>query len=187
MGDYALIERLNNGEIEVSKTIFNLYYPRLLFFAKSYVKHHEDAEEIVQDVFVKLFASDKATLKVKSSLNGLLFTMTKNACLDFLRKKKHTLYIDDNSLQKEYLINYKAMDDKESMQIIERELEEQIKLAIAQLPEKCRNVFVKSRFEGAKNKEISEDLNISIKTVENHITKALKHMKEKLSDYLYFF
>ncbi|SEB74763.1 RNA polymerase sigma-70 factor, ECF subfamily [Tenacibaculum sp. MAR_2009_124] len=186
MGDNLLINRLNIGDAEDSKTIFNLYYPRLLFFAKSYVKHHEDAEELVQDVFVKLF-SKKEPIKVKKNLNGLLFTMTRNSCLDFLRRKKRTLYIDDNILQKEYAINYKAIGDDDSMRMIEEELEDQIRIAIELLPEKCRNVFVKSRFEGAKNREISEDLNISIKTVENHITRALKHMKERLGDYLYFF
>ena len=74
MGDNLLINRLNTGDIEDSKTIFNLYYPRLLFFAKSYVKHHEDAEELVQDVFVKLFSKTES-VTVRKNLNGLLFTM----------------------------------------------------------------------------------------------------------------
>ena len=186
MGDDLLIRRLSNGDTDDSAVIFDLYYPRLLFFAKSYLNCHEDAEELVQDVFVKFF-SDRESVKVKKNINGLLFTMTRNSCLDFLRKEKRRLYIDDNIQQKEYLINYKAMTDNDSMQMIEEELENQIRIAITQLPKKCRNVFVKSRFEGAKNREIAEDLNISVKTVENHITRALKLMKEKLSDFLYLF
>lgn len=181
MGDTVLLQLLKRKDNRAFSMLFDLYYPRLLCFAGSYVKK-EDAEEVVHDVFLKLH--EKKSLVVKKSLSSLLFTMTRNACLDHLRKRKYNLYLDDPFSCLENELQVATLQDDVSMMIIEEELNEQIAKAIANLPEKCRNVFVKSRFHGYKNREISQECNISIKTVENQMTKALKLMRAYLKDFL---
>ncbi len=178
------IKNINEGNKEAFKILFELYYSKLLYVAQSYISNREDAEEIVQDVFVKAWKKRK---NITSNINGYLFTVTKNSCLDYLRSKKYKLSKVTNSIQLEAFINHTALTDKNTSSIIEKELEEKIQVAIDLLPEKCKKVFIKSRIEGLKNKEISDELDISIKTVENHMSKALKHMRLHLREFLSFF
>ncbi|MDH7445622.1 RNA polymerase sigma-70 factor [Aquimarina sp. 2201CG14-23] len=178
------IKNLKEGNEETFKILFELYYGKLLHIAKGYVVNSEDAEEIVQDVFLKAWKKRK---DIKSNVNGYLFMITKNLCLDYLRSKKHKLSSSNTLIQLEAFINHEALTDTESSSIIEKELAQKIKLAIELLPEKCKNVFVKSRLEGKKNREISDELDISVKTVENHMSKAIKHMKVHLREFLSFF
>ncbi len=178
------IKNINEGNKEAFSILFELYYPKLLYVAQSYVASNEDAEEIVQDVFVKAWKKRK---NITSNINGYLFKITKNSCLDYLRSKKYKLSKATNSIQQDAFINHAALTDKNTTSIIEQELEQKIQSGIALLPEKCKRVFIKSRIEGLKNKEISDELDISIKTVENHMSKAIKHMRLHLREFLSFF
>lgn len=184
ISDNNFVECLNEGNKEAFKVLFELYYNKLLYFAQSYISNKEDAEEIIQDVFVKIWEKRK---RITTNINGYLFKTTKNACLDYLRSKRYKLAISDNMLQLEALINFHALSDKDSLSVIEKELEQKILAGIELLPEKCKQVFVKSRIDGLKNSEISDELDISIKTVENHISKAIKHMRVHLREFLSFF
>lgn len=178
------IKELNSGKKRAFEALFKLYYEKLLFIASSYTLNKEDAEEIVQDVFVKVW---EKRANITTNVNGYILKTTKNACLDYLRSKKYKLSKDNHTVKLEAVINFEALNNDASTAIIEKELENNIQLSIASLPKKCRAVFIKSRIDGLKNKEISEELDISIKTVENHITKALKHIKMSLRDFLHFF
>ncbi|WP_299435986.1 RNA polymerase sigma-70 factor [uncultured Aquimarina sp.] len=178
------IKNLKQGNEEAFKILFELYYAKLLHIAIGYVYNTEDAEEIVQDVFLKAWKKRK---DIKSNVNGYLFKITKNLCLDYLRSKKYKLSSSNNTIQLEAFINHKALSDDGSSSIVEKELALKIQSAIDLLPEKCKNVFVKSRIDGKKNKEISDELDISIKTVENHMSKAIKHMRVHLREFLSFF
>jgi len=177
------IDLINEGDANAFQLLFKLYRSKLLFIANSYISCNEDAEEIIQDVFLKVWSQKN----IQTNINGYIYAVTRNACLDYLRKKKQTLNIENNTQQIEASINYKAIADDLASSIIERELEEAIMNGIEFLPEKCKNVFVMSRIEGLKHKEISKELNISTKTVENHITKAIKHMRLYLREFLSFF
>ncbi|ETN96100.1 RNA polymerase sigma-70 factor [Zhouia amylolytica] len=179
------INLLKEGDIEAHELLYRLYYERLLYVANSYLNNKEDSEEIINDVFVKLWKR-KNKLSIKSSLNAYLYRMTKNFCLDHLRKHKKRLSKTDNTLQLEAFVHFEALSDTASTKFIEEELGQQIQLAIAALPEKCREVFTKSKVQGLRYKEISEELDISIKTVENHMSKALKHMRLYLREYMPF-
>lgn len=163
--------------------LFKLYRSKLLHFAKNYITIKEDAEEIIQDVFVKIWKNET----IYSNFNAYIYKVTRNACLDYLRKKKLTLSIENNLSQIEASINYNALEDEITSALIEKELEEAILGAIEHLPKKCKNVFIMSRMDGLKHKEISKELNISTKTVENHIGKALKFMRLHLREFLTFF
>ncbi|NER13874.1 RNA polymerase sigma-70 factor [Leptobacterium flavescens] len=178
------ISLINDGDSKAFETLYKLYYNRLLHLAKSYVGNSEDAEEIVQDALLKVWKKKK---KITTNINGYLYKITRNSCLDHLRKNKTRIGLYDNFDQKDTWINYISLKDNAASLLIEQELEKQITEAIELLPEKCRRVFIKSRIEGLKQKDISEDLNISINTVENHIAKALKHMRLHLREFLSLF
>lgn len=153
-----------------------------MHIAKGYLDNYEDAEGIVQNVFVKIWEKSENLSAVKN-INNYLHTITKNACLDFLKHQKvknnfSVYYQQKISIQKQFIKNEAAS------LIIETELQETIDNAIAALPEKCKKVFIKSRFEGLKHAEIAEKLQISKRTVDNHISVALQHMRLHLKEYL---
>ncbi|ETN94355.1 RNA polymerase sigma-70 factor [Zhouia amylolytica] len=175
--------KLNSGDKSAHELLFKLYQNKLMCIAKSYISNKEDAEEIVQDVFIKIW-NNKSNISIKNNLNGYLFTCTKNLCLDYLKKKKRKINREGRVLQLEAVVNYNALADEGYSELIEQELNIQIEKAIEQLPERCKLIFSKSRFEGMKYREISDELNISIKTVEHQIGKALKVMHLHLKDYL---
>lgn len=177
------ITLLNSGDVLAFEVLFKLYRSKLLYIASQYVTNKQDAEEIIQNIFIKVWSKKN----IQSNINGYLYSMTKNACLDFLRSKKQQLHLDNNLSQLEASINYEALSDDSASLIIEKELNEAILNSIEFLPQKCKDVFVKSRIEGLKHKEISAEMNISTKTVENHITKALKYLKVSLKEFLPFF
>ncbi|WP_341216695.1 RNA polymerase sigma-70 factor [uncultured Wocania sp.] len=165
--------------------LYNLHYSLLLHIVQQYVPTNEDAEEVMQDVFMKVW--DKMDqIDINKNVTGYLFRITRNTCLDFLRSKRHALALETNSLQQKNLLNFHALTNNTASTIIENELIILINESVQLLPEKCRLVFIKSRFEGLKHKQISSELNISTKTVENHISKAIKHLKLSLRDYLSF-
>ncbi|MEM9687653.1 MAG: RNA polymerase sigma-70 factor, partial [Bacteroidota bacterium] len=178
------IRKINEGDEEAFRILFELYYVKLLYVVQSYVSDKEDAEEVIQDVFIKVWKKRK---NITTNINAYLFKTTKNACLDYLRSKKRRLSASGNRVQLEAHINYNALADPVASSVIEQELKAKIQASIALLPEKCKKVFVKSRIEGLKNKEISDELGISLKTVENHMSKALKHMRVHLREFLSFF
>lgn len=182
--DSIFIKNINEGNEEAFKILFELYYSKLLYMAKSYISNAEDAEEIVQDVFLKAWKKRK---NITTNINGYLFKITKNSCLDYLRSKKSKLTTSHNILQLEAFINHSALSDENASTIIEQELAEKIQHSIELLPDKCKMVFVKSRMEGMKNKEISNELDISVKTVENHMSRAIKHMRFHLREFLSIF
>lgn len=165
--------------------LYDLHYALLLQIVKQYVPTNEDAEEVLQDVFVKIW-NNIDQIDMNKNVTGYLFRVTRNTCLDFLRSKKHMLALETNSLQQKNLLNFHALTNNTACTIIENELTALINESVQLLPEKCRLVFMKSRFEGLKHMQISSELNISTKTVENHITKAIRHLRVSLKDYLPF-
>ncbi|MBQ4819394.1 RNA polymerase sigma-70 factor [Aquimarina sp. MMG016] len=179
--NHYFIKNIQEGNQEAFKVLFDLYYTKLLHVAYSYVPNKEDAEEIVQDVFLKAWKKRK---NITTNINGYLFKITKNSCLDYLRSKKYKLSSANNIEQLEAFINHKALKDEQTSLIIEKELAQRIQECIKLLPAKCQKVFIKSRIDGLKNKEISDELDISIKTVENHMSKALKYMRLHLREFL---
>ncbi len=165
--------------------LYDLHYSLLLQIVKQYVPTIEDAEEVLQDVFMKIW-NHIDQIDMNKNVTGYLFRVTRNTCLDFLRSKRHALALETNSLQQKNLLNFHALTNNTASTIIENELIAMIDESVQLLPEKCRLVFIKSRFEGLKHKQISSELNISTKTVENHISKAIKHLRISLRDYLPF-
>jgi len=160
--------------------LFRQYAKPLFYYAAKFVDD-EAARDIVQDVFAKLWSDEQIT--IRKSLNALLFTMVRNICLQHLEKQKvrnKFLTLSKLALQEEELRYY--MDEKTSL--IEQEMENRLNQAIEALPDRCRKVFVMSRYENKKNREIAEELNISVKAVEKQIARAMVILRSELKDFL---
>ena len=156
------------------------YYNRMFLFAKEYVISEEDAENIVQDIFTFIWEK-REVLEIQTNLSAYLFTLIKNRCIDHLR---HLSVIDQ--FKQEYKAKLSALEVLNEMTSGEDDLEKLINDAISKLPERCRIIFIKSRFECKKYHEIASELNISPNTVENQMAAALKKLRIELKDYLPF-
>ena len=155
--------------------VFDLYYNQLCRFASGYLQDTDDAQEIVQQVFINLW-QQKDTIDPDRQIKSYLFTSVKNRCLNHIRdrKKFRSYYLD---VEAELEIPIAEKDN-----LLEQDLEKQLAQALDKLPEKCREIFMLCRFEDMKYKEVAQKLNISQKTVEAQMTKALKILREELKD-----
>ena len=157
------------------KAFFDSNYRNAVIRANRIVKNQATAEDLVQDCLIKLW-EQKDRLKA-GSIEGYFASMVRNKSIDFLRKKKPKIIATDDVQI--------AVEDNSSLELAE--LSAKIDTTIDGLPERCREVFVLSRFEKMSYKEIAESLAISTKTVENHISKALKVLTAALSFILFLF
>lgn len=166
--------------------IYVLYFSRMKGFAQEYVLSEEEAENIIQDVFTELWER-KVLLTYNINLVAFLFTSIKNKCIDHLR---HRVVVREavSQIQEEYQMTLRAklasLELFDQSLLSEQEIEKIVTGIIDTLPEKCREIFIKSKIEGKKQKEIASELNISLKTVENQMNIAYKKLKSELKDYL---
>lgn len=172
-----LIVRLKNGDQTAFELLFHFYYPGLVMYSTQFTADRMEAEEIVQNFFVRFWQKHQQIIP-SDSLKNYLFLSVKNGSLNYLKHKRvEEKYIRSMSeLSNQHLIFEPDM-------YVETELQEKIKNAIDLLPEKCREIFIMSRIRGLKNEEIATELNISKRTVETQISKALKVMRIELKDY----
>ena len=172
---------LKSGSEKAFRIIMDKWYSRLLNFANGYLNNEENAKEVLQDVFLRLW-DHRQKLNDNTILNAYLFTLTRNRCIDLIRRERLMLQFRSDK-QKEYLRlteNFDALSDPILDDIFAEEIQVEINRAITGLPEQCRKVFIMSRSNGLKIREISEALELSEKTVESHLTKALKAIKLEL-------
>ena len=172
------IKALSEGDITAFEMLFRNYYQPLCNYAYTFLQDKEDAEEIVQSTFLLVWEK-RDTLAIRTSVKPYLYAMVRNACLNVLKHEK----IKQRFAGEEIALGERGHDNV-SHAMESNELEYRIKIAMNELPEQCRMVFKLSRFEELKYSEIAEQLNISVKTVENHMGKALRIMREQLKDYL---
>ena len=175
------ISGLKSGSESVFRKIMEHWYSRLYNFANGYLNNDENAMEVIQDVFLQLW-EHRLRLAENTSLNAYLFTLTRNRCIDMIRRERLMLQFRADK-QEEYIRlteNFNALSDPILDNIFALELQSEINKVIDSLPEQCQKVFVLSRTKGLKNREISEILNLSEKTVESHLTKALRTIRTTL-------
>ena len=175
-GDAEYVKALRKGDLNAFNQLFDKYNKKLYFFAKGYLRSSEDAEELVQEVFLKIWET-RGNLKDHLSFNAFLFTITYNAVLKHFRKtgreRKH--------LEQALLYKEESSDDT-SAAVEYSELLSITNKAIDKIPEKRREIFKLSRQSGLSNAEIAEQLQISKKTVENQIYQSLKFLREQLKN-----
>lgn len=163
--------------------IYVKHFYRMIRLAQEYVISREDAENIVQDVFLNLW-EQKRPLPSQINVFAFLFTSVKNGCVDFLRHKMVVLKTED-VLKDEHLsalqMNYQSLEAFDEKDLFGPDIETIIQNAIDSLPDKCREIFILSKIEGKKQKEIAQSLNISINTVESQMAIAYKKLKELLT------
>lgn len=159
------------------RTLFFQFFSPLCVFAHRYIDSWETCEDIVQETFFKIWKNRK-NIEISTSSRNFLITSVKNSSIDYLRKQETEL----NWQQKEIERNSSTYTSGDIYSTIE--LEQMLSSALAKLPDNIRIVFEKNRFEGMTYTEIATEHNISVKTVEAYMTKALKHLRVELKDYL---
>jgi RNA polymerase sigma-70 factor (ECF subfamily) len=181
----TFISTINAHKGDFSKT-YVIYYPRLVRFSQTYVSSRQDAENIVQDVFLHLWEHWNR-IDSPVNMNAFLFMSVKNKCIDYLRKqtqlkqREHPL---SELQEKELQLNLYSLQVLDESNLSREEIEAIVTDAINSLPERCREIFILSRLEGLHHKEIAARLNISANTVEGQMSIALRKLKTKLKNYL---
>ena len=168
--------------------IMSRFFSRLIFnpfadLSLHYLEDEDEAKGVVQDAFVKLWEI-RQNLTPDSNIRNFLFTLVKNNCLNVLKRKQILLKHHEKIKWIEMHYQYESLSRMSGDYLEFKELKEKIDLAIKNLPEHCRIVFELSRFEDLKNREIAEKLGVTPKTVEAHLTKALKILRNDLKEYL---
>ncbi len=174
-----------NQGVNSFSTLYTDYYRKAFLFAKSYVHDEVAAEDIASDVLLKMWTILKEEQMEFSKL--LLFKMLKNRALDYLR---HQL-VESEALrqmtarqQQELEFRFSTLEACDPDEILSNEVERIMMKTLATLPLQTRQIFEMSRFETKNNKDIADELGVSIKAVEYHITKSLKVLRVALKDYL---
>ena len=166
----------NNEDIKAFEDVFKSHYAKLTLFANKFLNDISVSEEIVSESLTFLWEK-RESIVFSSSVTGYLYKMVQNRSMNYLKHQK----VENEYVS--YLIRNKLIDELPEHDIDpyqEKETAQQIKIAIDSLPERCRQVFIMSRFEYLKNKEIAERLNISQNTVERQITIALEKLRKSL-------
>ena len=164
---------VNENSYKDFEKIYKHYYDYLCHYAWKFVNEKELAEEVVSEVFYKLW-KNKKKIKVKTSFRSYLFTAVRNQSFDHLRKTRKVNYIDDTEAISSRNIDRHSPLEEAIFNEIYHNLEE----GIENLPQQCRIIFRMSRDEGLRYKEIAKQLNISIKTVETQMGRALKKLRK---------
>jgi RNA polymerase sigma-70 factor, ECF subfamily len=160
------------------ETLFRNYYSSLCSYANQFLKDIDASEEVVQEVMFRIWTK-RESLVIDTSMKSYLFRAVRNGCFNVL---KHTKVREEYRSWREQQGNDSHLSKEDEM--IASELEQKIREAIDRLPMERRKVFIMSRYDGLTYGQIAEKLNISVKTVENQMGKALKTLREELSDYL---
>jgi RNA polymerase sigma-70 factor (ECF subfamily) len=171
-------DRILKSEFE---RLFREHFTALCYFARKYLGDMDSSKEIVHSVFIRIW-ENRAEFDWKKPAKSYLFTSVYNRSMNFIRDNRRFVTGETDALQEEITDTTGFPDTLEVA-----ELEGRIKSALQKLPGKCREVFELNRFEGKKYTEIADQLDISVKTVETQMSKALKILREELRDYLYVF
>ncbi|WP_321343066.1 RNA polymerase sigma-70 factor [uncultured Draconibacterium sp.] len=177
MNNEKLINRFIDGDKTAINDLYAEYSPRLYRFAMAYLKSESEVLDIVQEVFVNVWVN-RNKLKKDSNLDAYLFTVAKNTIVSVFRKKlsekDYLEYLKNksisNTIDTESQFNYNQLSDK-------------LNDLVEQLPPQRKKIYQLSKEQGLANKTIAAELGISIKTVEDHLSKASKFIKQNLTEY----
>ena len=169
-----LLQQIAQSDEEAFDALFKQYYQYLMTIAYNFTHDYNLSKDLIQEVFLDIWKR-RTSLVIKGSLRYFLKGATINQCLSALNKKKTLTEFSEAPPKLKTELNAQS-------EIELHELNKKIRSIIEELPEKCREIFLLSRFENLSHKEIAEKLNISTKTIENHITRALKILRKALEE-----
>jgi RNA polymerase sigma-70 factor (ECF subfamily) len=174
--DTDIIGRIRQGDVQQFESLFRSSYVSLVRYARTLIKDQDTAEEIVQDLFFRIW-KDKDKIRIESSLNGYLFRSVHNRCLHYIEHSKVVVrHAEEMSAE------MSESPESPSDVLNYKELQAQIARILERLPERCGKIFYMNRFEGLKYNEIADKLSVSVKTVEANMGKALKEFRKELSE-----
>lgn len=179
--DNQLNIRLKEGNPTAFEELFKQTYSRMLGYCSLFINDRAQANDLVQDCFMRLWEK-RQTIDPRQSVESLLFVMLRNRCLNHLRDQKNDLTDQkisipgENELQHLYQLDFTGREEKS----LEEQLIEAIRESVEELPEKRKLVFIKAKVEGKKNKEVAEELGISVKAVEKHLHQAKEQIRKEM-------
>jgi len=175
-GDSEIVRRIRQGDKGQFESLFRSSYVSLVRYARTMMKDQDTAEEIVQDLFFRLW-KDKEKLQIESSLNGYLFRAVHNRCLHQI---SHSKVVEKYA--RETMLLSSGVNEDTANQVNYNDLQAKIARILERLPSKCGKIFCMNRFEGLKYSEIAERLSVSVKTVEANMGRALKEFRKALAE-----
>lgn len=181
MFDFETKKQLKTGKPAAFKEVFRLLYPRMRGYCKLFIADDSDVEDVIQECFITLWEKRKS-INPEKSIESFIFVILRNRCLNVLKSKKiedrrvEIENLDVNELQYLYQLDFSEKEEKS----IEEMLIESFKEAVDELPEKMKQVFVACKIQGKKQKEVAEELGISVKMIEKQISKAKLQIRDKL-------
>jgi len=170
-----ILKELSKDHESPLEELFNYYYPRLFEFSRSFLKLEQGIDDILQEVFIRIWQNRKK-IKDPATFNSYIFTITRNLLLNELRSRLNQESLKDEIRQLSTAQEYTSLD-----QIQYKDLKNRVDEIIGELPERQKEIFILSRTEGLSHKEIAEKLQITTKTVEYHISLAIKFLKTNLN------
>lgn len=176
LSDSEITGRIRQGDKQEFEKLFRSSYVSLVRYAKKLISDHDAAEEIVQDLFFRLW-QDRENLRIESSLNGYLFKSVHNRALHFIEHKKVV-----SRHAGEIFAGAELTSEPVTETIYYNELQARVAKVLERLPERCGIIFRMSRFDGLKYNEIAAKLAVSLKTVEADMGKALKEFRKALAE-----
>lgn len=178
------ISKLKKGNEATFERIFNSFYPELVSFARGFVKDEDQSREFVQEAFFTLWEK-RETLYEDSNIRAYLYTVTRNLCINYLQSQQirgQSLELTDKEIEEKALTRL-IFASTPGSELDLAELGDRIETLIESLPEQNRRVFKMNRFERMTYAQIASELGITQKTVEAHVSRALKFLREKLSGF----
>ena len=172
--DIELVERLQKGDVEAFDSIYIKYSGILYAFGFKYLKSTEEAEELVQSVFLKVWENYK-NLKKELSFKSYLFTIAYNDICNLFRKRSYRQKFIDDTLYQNSQSSHEIETALDSKFVLD-----QVRQIVNKLPERQKNIFLKSRYEGKSTKEIAKEVGLSPGTVDNYISDALKFIRNRM-------
>lgn len=170
----TILADLANDDKHAFDELYRLYYPKLYVYSKSFLKIDSGIDDILQEVFVKVWMNRKNIKKVET-YNAFLYTITKNTLLNEIRSRLKSEEFRTDLFYKSVASEFITQEAVEY-----NDIRKQVDQLVLQLPEKRRKIYLMSREEGKPNAEIAAELGISVKTVEDHMTHSLRFLKDRL-------
>ncbi|OZI09790.1 hypothetical protein BWI93_02690 [Siphonobacter sp. BAB-5385] len=179
--DHELLIRLQNGDESAFASLYDRYWSKLYAYVYNRIRSQEDTEELVQEVFIVLW-ENRQSIVITDSLSLYLFSILKRQLVSYFRSEKV------KSVFAEHFAHFiqGQMDNSTDERWAVDDLQQRIEAAIAELPNKCQEVFWLSRKQQLSSLEIASQLQISQRTVENYLSRAVAHLKLQLGDVLVF-